>query len=236
MGDGVKFLEDILDPQGQSFEAIGRWINTRIAAINSTDFTPEIMASFTPVELTEKFESRFGAEDSPVWRRFFMATLLADWACYEKPVDRVDFPRLKYIMSSSAQYFRLWCVTLPDGQVTPVGYSAWYPISKFVYDGVMSAHSGVDDRGAFLPLRFVRREDIRYGYGFNISIIKQLRATTCSHRIIRAYRRDATTLPNVAGMAITVDAAGRKLSHLLGASHLGDITVQGEAEGLFVRK
>ena len=233
-------LNDILDPQGQSFEAIKRWIDARIAAINATDFTPEITDTFAPIELAEKFANElvgeFGAEASPEWRRFFLGTLLADWACYDGPVDRVDFPRLKYIMSSSSQYFRLWCVTLPDRQVTPVGYSAWYPISKFVYDGVMASPEGIDDRGAFLPLRFVKRENIQYGYGLNISIVKQLRNTVCSHRLVRAYWRDAAKLPNVAGMAVTVDVAGRKLSHLLGASHLGDITVQGESEGLFIRK
>ncbi len=228
-------LSDVLDPHSVPFDHVARWIEGRLQAIAATSFTPDLTASFAPVELTESFDGPFGAEASPRWRRFFLATLLADWACYARPADRVDFPRLKYIMSSSHPYFRLWCCRLADGQVTPVGYSAAYPIAKFVHDGVRGNPDGVDDRGAFLPLRFVKPEDVRYGYGFNISIVPQLRSTPFSQRMVRAYRRDAARFPHVATMAVTVDEAGRKLSRLTGLSHLGEVTVQGEAEGLFAR-
>ena len=192
-------LSDIIDPQDHSFAQIKDWIDARLATIDAMQVTPELTASFAPLELHKTFESEFGAEASPEWRRFFIATLLADWACYDVPVDRVDFPRLKYIMSSSSQYFRLWCVTMPDGVTLPVGYSAWYPIAKFVYDGVTAAHDEIDDRGAFMPLRFVARDDIRYAYVINISIVKQLRNTACSRRIIRACQREAAGLKHIKG-------------------------------------
>ena len=232
----VSFLSDIIDPQDHSFAQLKDWIDARLATIAAADPSPDMIASFVPIELTQTVTSDFGTEASPEWRRFFLATLLADWACYDAPVDRVDFARLKYIMTSSSQYFRLWCATLADGTMMPVGYSAWYPIAKFVYDGVMAAHEEIDDRGAFMPLRFIAPEDARYGYAFNISVIKQLRNTVCSRRIIRAYQRDSARLNHVGGFAVTVDVPGRKMSRMSGLDHHGDITVQGSTEGLFVRK
>ena len=232
----MTLLSDIPDMQGESLDAIMTWTDGRLAALEATVFTPDVNATFAPVELPGDFAHPCGAEGFPEWRRFFLATLLADWACYERPVDRVDFPRLKYIMSSSHRYFRLWCCRLPDGQVTPVGYSAWYPIAKFIHDGVLHNHEDIDDRGAFLPLRFVKPNDIRYGYVFNISIVRQLRNTPFSARMIRAFQRDGARFSHVSGMAVTVDEAGRKFSRIGQFSQLGDITVQGESEGLFVRK
>ncbi len=229
-------LDDIIDPQTCSADEVLDWIDSRIAAIAATDFTQGVTGSFTEHRLTEEFAHPLGAEASPSWRRFLLATLLADWACYDRPVDRVDYPRLKYIMSSSHRYVRLWTCRLADGQVTPVGYSAWYPIAKFIHDGVLSDHGSVDDRGAFMPLRFVAPEDVRYGYVLNISIVGKLRNTPFSGRMIRAFQREAAQHPDVGLIAVTVDEAGRKFSRIANFDHHGDITVQTEPEGLFVKR
>ena len=232
----MDFLADIPDMQNGSYGDTLAWLNGRMAALEAGDFTQNVTDTFAPMELPGEYTHPLGPEASPEWRRFLLATLLADWACYDKPVDRVDFPRLKYIMTSAHRYFRVWFCRLPDGQMTPVGYSAWYPIAKFVYDGVLANPEGVDDRGAFLPLRFVTPGDIQYIYVLNISIVKGLRNTVFSRRMIRAFQADALRQKQARIIAVTVDEAGRKFSRIEDFSHTGDITVQGESEGLFIRQ
>ena len=180
----MTFLADIPDPQGMSFSQIADWLNGRMAALEAASYGTAVTDSFTAVELPEVAADPLGPEASADWRKFTLATLLADWACYQRPVDRIDLPRLKYILSSAHRYFRIWCCTLPDGQHTPVGYSAWYPLAKFVFDGVMAADASVDDRGAFLPLRSATPDTVSHGYVINISIVQPLRNTSCSARMI----------------------------------------------------
>ena len=232
----MSFLDDIPDMQGLAFDQIAAWVNSRIEAIETTYFTPEIIHSFAPVELTQAPEHPYGPEASLAWRRFFLATLLADWACYDKPVDRIDVPRLKYILSSAHPYFRLWCCRLADGLMTPVGYSACYPISRFVYNGLLDNADEITDRGAFLPLRFARPEDVRYGYVLNVSIVKPLRNTFCGTRLVRTLQRDGQRFKHVNAVTVTVDEAGNRLSRMSHFTQLGNVTIQGHAEGLFVRE
>jgi hypothetical protein len=232
----MTFLDDIPDMQGMDFPALDAWVGKTMAAIQGADYSLEVMKSFTPVELAHVPENPYGPEASADWRRFFLATLLADWVCYDHPFDRIDFPRLQYIMSSAWQHFRLWCCTLPDGRTLPVAYSAWYPISRFIYDGLLDNADQITDRGAFLPLRYVEAKDIRYGYALNVSIVKPLRNTFCSTRLIRSYQRDALRLKHINAVTITVDEAGKRISRMSDFTHLGDVTIQGHAESLFVRE
>src|SRR5262249_54435427 len=44
---------------------------------------------------------------SPVWWRFALAVLIADWACYTKEVDRVDCKRLFSAVTAFPSGFRL---------------------------------------------------------------------------------------------------------------------------------
>jgi len=213
-----------------------KWLEGRIEVLRGMEFSDEVRDSFVSFELQEDFvEHLCGAEGSEKWRRFFLGCLLADWVCYDRQVDRADFPRMKYIMSSASRYFRLWLCRAPDGKMTPVGYTGWFPISKFVYEGMLEYHIGANDRGVFLPQRFIAPEDIRYVYVFNISVITPLRNTVCSRRMIKALQRDGLKYSKAGAMAITVDAAGKKFSRLASFEHIGDIKVQGEAEALFVR-
>jgi hypothetical protein len=230
----LNVLQDIPDPQEHSFDAVLDWLNSRMAAIRATAFTPELVNTFAPVELKEPVSHPLGAEGSPWWRRFFLATLLADWACYERPVDRADYARLKYIMTSAYPYTRLWGCRLPDGQFTPVGYTAWYPVAKFVFEGVLGHKSEIADRGLILPLRFAP-ESSPYGYVFNVSVIKELINTRCSRRLSLAYLRDFLSRPKTNFLAIGVGAEPEKLFNIGKFVPAGSISVQGQPEALFVR-
>jgi hypothetical protein len=227
-------MQDFLDPQTLSYDALAEWIERKVEVMNQLKFTPELLETFQPYEMTETINHPLGVESSVEWRRFFLATLLSDWACYTTPVDRADYARLKYIMTSAYRYFRVWCCRSSDGELLPVGYSGWYPIAPFVFDALRHDPSQIDDRGVFMPLRFARPDDITCAYAFNISIIKPLENTICSQRMIRAYKRDEYKSGlNIA--AITVSPEGSKFSKLGRLRAAGVVTVQGESETLFLR-
>jgi len=228
-------LDTFPDPDSFSYDELVAWIDAGITRLRRTSFSPDVLKSCQPYVFSEDSAHVCGAEASPAWRRFFLATLFADWACYEALVDRADYARLKYIMTSAARYFRVWMCTLPDGQILPVGYTGWYPIARFVYDGLQRDPSQIDDRGIFMPLRYVAPEDIRYAYAFNISIIKELKNTSCSRQMIRSYQKDARSLGKAGIAAITVGADGAKLSSMTDFKKSGTVTVQGESETLFLK-
>jgi hypothetical protein len=226
-------MDGFLDPRTLSYDALNEWIEHKVDVLNRLSFTPELLATFQPYELTKEIDHPLGAEGSAEWRRFFLAALVADWATYTAPVDRADYARLKYIMTSAYKYFRIWCCRSPEGELLPVGYSGWYPIAPFVFDALRNDPSQIDDRGVFMPLRFVKPEDITTAYAFNISIIEPLKNTICAQRMIRAYKRDGQKAGlNIA--AITVSPEGTKFSTLGNLHAAGEVTVQGESETLFL--
>ncbi|MFA5040067.1 MAG: hypothetical protein WC464_00335 [Bdellovibrionales bacterium] len=233
----LNMLDDIPDPEGLSFDKLTGWLNERIDVIRKTPFTPEIAKTFTSVEFKDTSDHPLGIEASSAWRRFFLATLLADWASYDKPVDRADYARLKYIMTSAYRYTRLWGCRLPDGKFTPLGYTAWYPVAKFVFEGVLNNSADVDDRGIILPLRNATPENTRYGYVFNISIAKELFNTPYSQRLGLAFKSDLENLPKLGFLAITVDPDdAQRLCSLGNFVHTGDVLIQGAREALYVRR
>jgi hypothetical protein len=229
-------LNDIPDPQEETFDALLGWINGRIAAIRRAAATPAVLKTFASITLDNVPDHPCGVEGSSEWRKFFLATLLADWASYDKPADRADFARLKYVMTSAYPFTRVWGCRLPDGTFAPVGYSAWYPVSKFVFDGILKNPGDVDDRGAILPARFTKAKNIRYAYVFNISIAKELQNTPLSQKMIRALLKDGKEHPDMGLLMITVSPEGRRFSELAGFAKAGKITVQGETETLYARK
>lgn len=230
-------MEKFLDPHTLSHDALAAWIEAKVTVLNNISFTPELLATFQPYELNDVADHPLGVEGSEEWRRFFLAALVADWACYTTPVDRADYARLKYIMTSAYRYFRIWCCRSETGELLPIGYSGWYPIAPFVFDALRNDPSQIDDRGVFMPLRFVKPEDISCGYAFNISIIEPLKNTVCAQRMIRAYQRDKKKYKDVQNIsAITVSPEGTKFSTIGNLHSAGIVTVQGESETLFLNR
>ncbi len=230
-------LDDIPDPQGESFNGLLNWVEKRIEAVRHTKFSPQILDTFAPIELDETFSHPFGPEGSATWRKFFLATLLADWTNYEKPADRADWGRLKFIMTSAYRTTRVWGCRLADGKFTPVAYTSWYPVAKFVFEGALRNPAEINDRGIFMPLRFAKPADIRHGYVFNISIAKEFFNTPCSQKLGLAFKTDLEALPHAGFLAIAVDPEDSKRLFQLGNfTPAGSLSIQGEDEALYVRK
>jgi len=229
-------LDALPDPQGMDFDALLCWVNARVEAIRQTAFTPDLQNTFACVTLDTLPEHPLGVEALASWRKFFLATLVADWVSYGRPSDRADFSRLKYIMSSAYRTTRLWGCRLADGSFAPVGYTTWYPIAQFVFEGVLRHQVDLNDRGIFAPLRFADLDKVDYAYVFNISLVEGLINTPCSKKPILELIRDGVRHPETNVLAVTVAEQGRKFSDIMGFEQAGEITVQGEKELLFVRR
>lgn len=229
------FLKTFTDPHNLSGGALKTWCDEVLALLQGASYTPEVIGSFAPCTLDRMPLGPFGGEASAEWRRFFWGTLLADWACYEKPVDRIDYERLRYIMSSAYPHFRLWTCRMPNGMTLPVGYSGWYPIARFVFDALCGEPDQIDDRGVFLPLRSAVVKPLQHIYVLNASIIAPLRNTVCAGRMVHALRQDLRQHRHANIAAIVVAEEGRRMAALVGLKQAGKVTVHGESEALFVR-
>jgi hypothetical protein len=229
-------LAGLPDPATLTPDALVAWCDAQAAAMAALTFAAGDEDRFRPVELDPLPPHALGLEAHATARRFFLGVLLADWASYAG-VDRIDAPRLKFILDSAYRCFRLWLFQGPDGVYRPVGYTAWYPMAGFVFESLMNGGGGtIDDRGLFLPLRRAELDRVRYAYVLNISLVASLRNTSCSRRMVRAFRADGLKYGHEAGlMAVTVDEAGRRFSTLTGMRYVGDICVQGSTEALYVR-
>jgi len=225
----------IPDPAEMSFDQLERWLAAGIDKACAVDASDVQGGAFTSFQMDTLPDYACGPEADPMWRRYFLALLLADWASYERPVDRIDYARLKYILTSAYPWFRLYFVQTKTALV-PVGYAAWYPLSRFVFEATKDGDAEIDDRGAFLPLRTARKgAKYDHAYVLNVSIIKNLRNTRCAVRMLLDLHRDAMAQEQAGLMAITVDEAGSRFSRFVGMDLVGRIRVQGEMENLYVR-
>lgn len=233
--DRQEALGWIPDPAEMSFAELERWLAASIDQSCAIDVQDAQGDAFTSFQMEPLPDYACGPEADPMWRRYFLAILLADWASYERPVDRIDYARLKYILTSAYPWFRLYFVRTKNALV-PVGYAAWYPLSRFVFDATKEGEAEIDDRGAFLPLRTARKGDkYDHVYILNVSIIKNLRNTPCAVRMLLDLHRDAMAQEQAGLMAITVDEAGSRFSCFVGMDLVSRIKVQGEMENLYVR-
>ncbi|MBV8060581.1 MAG: hypothetical protein JO126_06680 [Alphaproteobacteria bacterium] len=230
------FLKNFTDPQTLSDKALSAWLEYKLALLQGASYTQDVIDSFSPCVLESVPASDYGVEASPAWRRFFLATLLADWASYESKVDRADVARLKYIMSSAYPYFKLWTCCMPNGEVTPVGYTAWYPIARFVFEALRKDPAQIDDRGTFLPLRGGIGKSPKHAYVFNISIVPPLRNTVCAQKMMHSLRAEGRRYRQANIAAIAVADEGCRLAQLAGLKKVGRVTVQGESESLFIKQ
>lgn len=230
------FLQTFTDPHSLSDLTLKRWVEDKLALLRNATYGADVTGSFTSCTLDTLPDDAYGAEASPAWRRFFLGVLLADWACYEKPVDRIDVTRLKYIMSSAYQYFRLWTCRLPNGEVLPVGYTGWYPVAADVFENLVNDPTQIADRGAFVPLRGGATSTPSHLYMLNASIIVPLRNTLCAHRMSQALRVEWRQMRHAHVAAITVADEGNQLAEMSGLRKICNITVQGDVESLFVRR
>lgn len=155
--------------------------------------------------------------------------LAADHACYTKPADRADFPRLQKVMTAFPEGFRLWTCQTPEGKTTPVGYTGWYPIARDTFNRLHERPETIKHRGEIMPFR-----DSRLLYIFNFSIIEPLRGGTPQSRLMMQTLAQDIAGQNPDGLAaVTVSEDGVRAVRRFGMEYRGDMTHEGDSEGVY---
>jgi hypothetical protein len=213
-------------------EASG-WIEASLAAIGRASAEALLAAPLIPVvpPYADAAASPLGPSASAPGRRFALATLLADWACYPRPRDRVDVARLLSVLWRFPRGFRVWLGKIGEDWL-PVGYTGWYPIAPALFHRLCTDPASIADRGAVVPLSAIDPAGACI-YLFNYSIVPPLRHTAHSATLLKALARDIAGVPLAGAAAITVSADGARVAERFGLSHTGDISIDGEAEHVY---
>jgi hypothetical protein len=213
-------------------EATG-WLEASLAAIERAPPEALLAAPLIPVMAPEA-----DADTSPLsplasapWRRFALAALLADWASYRRPRDRVDFPRLLHVLWHFPRGFRVWLGRLGQDWL-PVGYTGWYPIAPELFRRLSADPASIGHRGAIVSLPEIDPAGA-YAYLFNYSIVPPLRHTAHSASLIKALAQDIAGLNLAGAAAITLSADGARIAERFGLSHVADISVDAETEAVY---
>lgn len=166
------------------------------------------------------------------FRRWVVAVLVADWATYPLPEDRVDLVRLLLVMQGFPQGFRLWLAHTNDGFV-PVGYTGWYPIPEAHLLALDAGQPPPADR-LFLPLPELPAEN-RAVYLFNYGIVPQLKGTPYAQQLMRAYAEDLQRLGPTGLAALVVSPDGQRVAERFGMGRRLSLSRDGAPpEGVFV--
>ncbi|MGH6815013.1 MAG: hypothetical protein ACREC6_04855 [Hyphomicrobiaceae bacterium] len=219
-------------PDLSDWDGVRVWVEDRLRCLRQTSFDEPLRATFTAVDAPASFSTMLGPYGSPLWRRLAVAAFLADWACYEKPGDRVDFSRLLFVMSVFPSGFRVWMCRLPDGSFVPVGYTGWYPVSETVYESLARNDVHIDYRGLAIPWSKVG-DTGNYIYLFNYSIIEALRKSRES-RIMMTFLAEQIGHIPIAGMAATVVSEdGARVARRFGLEYVRDVKIDGHSQRVF---
>lgn len=230
-----KIPNELLDhvPDFSSWEDACRWINEGENIIQQ--LTPEVIATseYTSLEwseITQKSIYPLGLYGCPNWRKFTLATFLADLISYRQPVDQVTFDRLLFVMHAFPQGFRLWWIKSPNHAWLPVGYSGWYPFSLTMFEHLTHHPETLTSR-MIAPEKLNHRP---YLYLFNYSAASVLKKSCLTKSLVKQLSNDIQGA-NAAGLAcITVSDEGVNIAKRFGMSLSGYLTIEGCPEGVYV--
>ncbi len=187
----------------QAASRIGKNDINRIYPVTFTGETPDPCFGFLPLE---------------GWRKFVVSAYCADLISYAEPEDRVDFPRLLYLLSLFPQGFTVWWGELKNREHYPVGYTGWYYTDEYTFSQV--------EQGAVITNRFFppSREPTPYLYLYNYSIHPGLKSTPFSRTLIKDYVSQIYR-ENYAGLfCAAVSPDGIRVAEQFGMRETGCIT------------
>jgi hypothetical protein len=166
-------------------------------------------------------------------RLFTQQALIADWACYTKPANRFDAPRMARTIENFPQGFRIYCAALGDGTRLPVGYTAWFPIAREVFYRLHDAPQTITHRGQVAVALPTLQSSNNYLYVVNYSVIDSLHKTAHTGVMLRAMAREMRAVPCGGLAAICVSESGVRIAEKFGMKYRGDMTHEGEVEGVY---
>ncbi len=158
---------------------------------------------------------------------FVRGVLVADWACYTAPEDQVDEARLRRVIETFPEGFRLY---LREGR--PVGYTGWYPLPRDLFDRLHDTPQNFTHRGQIMPLPSLSPQG-DYLYLFNYSIIPALHKTPESSALVQDFARTVRATPHRGMAAVTVSPDGVRVAEKFGMTYRGDMTHDSVKEGVY---
>ena len=169
---------------------------------------------------THTKDQHFGYFPNPTWRKFLLSIYYADLLSYPAPADQVDFPRLCYILSYAPQGFTVWWAALADGRKFPVGYTGWYYVAESVFQQVAAlkedGEQGISHR-FFLPAQ----QTTAYLYLFNYSIVRDLKGTRFSRRLIQDFAAEINGMAYQGLFCATVSGDGSRVAEKFKMKKIG---------------
>ncbi len=213
-------------PDCTSWEKARMWLEQGRHGVPHLDPTQEAISLEWPVGTTRPPDC-FGLYADPNWRKFVLATFLADLVSYHVPADQVSFDRLLYVMHAFPEGFRTWWMQDAKRVFWPVGYSGWYPMTK-------DAFTHFCERPNHLESRMVvpTRQSSSYVYLFNFSVAPQLKNSLASNALMKAFCQDIKALKAKGLACITVSDDGIRVAKRFGMTLSG--YVNESQEGVYV--
>lgn len=178
--------------------------------------------------------SQFGRYASAPFRRFAAALFCADLACYETAADRVNFERLLFVLQTFCSGFRLFALRDDEGGLLPVGYTGLYPVDEATFEKLEHADPQLGNR-LIAPLATTLIHQ-HFLYLFNYSIVRPLRKTAGSRRLIDALAADLRTAAPRGLGTITVSADGVRVAERFGMRRTGTLHFAGLSESVLTRR
>jgi hypothetical protein len=223
-------VPDLADPDPGARNRVHAWVTERVHAHATRGVDPA--AALRPL-------ARGDGAGPGHTGRLAACALVADWACYTAPVDRITVPRVAHAAGTFPHGLRVWVGRLADGSPMPVGYTWWHPIARAVLDRLAARPETVTDRGEAAPIADLGPQCKATGADLlilNASIVAPLRGPHGSHRLMRALADDLAAVPKTGLAAFTVSADGARFCRRFGMVHTGDARIDGVAEAVYVRR
>ncbi len=222
-----KLLESI----PSSWDKAESWLEATLVAIQQLTHKQLMAAEFTSLEwldIAQEPTSPFGLHTSESWRKFVLATFLADTASYPTPTDQVNFDRLLFIMYNFPQGFRTWWVKPQNSPWLPIGYTGWYPMVETAFTTFKATPERLTNR-MVLPAT-----QSPFLYLFNFSVAPQAKKLPLTKALMTAYV-DNIRQQNPQGLAcITVSEDGIRAAKRLGMFYTGSIQTNGSKEDVWI--
>jgi len=229
----VKVSDELLKavPDFTSWQEAAIWLQQGQLAAKQWTSDVLVDAQITSLQINERTEFPFGLYASEKWRKFVLATFLADLICYSNPVDQVSFERLIFVMHSFSQGFRTWWIKLPNQNWWPVGYTGWYPMLETAFETFKNNPEKLTSR-MVVPTQLNKEKPLLYL--FNCSVAPQLKQKILTKPLMSAFAQDISKQNPKALACITVSDDGSRVAKRFGMTCRGYLTIDGCAEGVFV--
>jgi hypothetical protein len=223
-------------PDLQDWSSVSQFVDERLDHILRTDFTQKPLQAVTYTAPAHA-DPVLGVYGDEAWRRFALGIFIADWASYTAPADRGDFARMLSVIAAFPQGFRLYLGEDEQGQRAPVGYTGWYPVSADIFNLLHHTPERVTHRGFMVPLKEQPKPDQdNYLYLFNYSVTPALSGTPQSSALVKDFAASLQDVSYTGLSAVTVSPHGARIAEKFGMSYRGDMTHDGEAEGVYTLK